>query len=123
MVWACPSDSTRPAAAATGQGVQAFGLVGGRPATDRFVADAQEFGEFELRVSQFESAQGAQPEDLDRFVREAACVGQFDGHGRPPTRVVAEKHLNRFEHFSCLGNMLTFIRINVMESLVFRVFL
>ncbi len=74
-----------PAGAAAGQGVQAVGGVGGPPAADGLVADAQEVGEFHLGVAQFDAPQGAQAQHLEGFIGQLAGVGQLDGHDRPPS--------------------------------------
>ena len=73
-----------PAGAAAGQGRQAVGGVGRPPAADGFVADAQQVGEFDLGVAQFDAPQGAQAQHLKGFIGQLAGVGQLDGHVPPP---------------------------------------
>ena len=75
----------RPAGAAAGQGRQAVGEVGRPPAADGLVADAQQFGEFQLGVAQLDPPQGAQAQHLEGFIGQLAGVWQLDGHDRPPS--------------------------------------
>jgi hypothetical protein len=65
----------RTAGAAAGEGRQAVGEVGGPPAADRLVADAEEFGELQLGVAQLDAPQGAQPQRLEGVIRQLASVG------------------------------------------------
>ncbi len=48
----------RPAGAPAGQGVQAFGVIGGIPAGDGFAADAEEFGEIGFGIAKLQAMQG-----------------------------------------------------------------
>jgi hypothetical protein len=64
----------RPAAALAGQGAQALRGVGRPPTADGFVADSQEVGEVQFRVTQFDTSQGAQAQDLKGFIGQLASV-------------------------------------------------
>ncbi len=92
MRWACWSERERPEPsglprAAAGQGGQALGGVGGPPAADGFVADAQQVSEFHLGVAQFDAAQGTQAQHLKGFIGQMAGVWQLDGHDGSPSWV------------------------------------
>ncbi len=63
-----------------GQRSQALGGVGGPPAADGFVADAQQVSEVHLGVAQFDATQGAQAQHLKGFIGQLAGVGQLDWH-------------------------------------------
>jgi hypothetical protein len=64
----------RPAGAAAGQRRQAVSGVGGPPAADGLVANAQQVSEVQLGVAQLEAAQGAQAQHLKCFIGKMAGI-------------------------------------------------
>ena len=76
-----PPRAEGPAGAAAGEVVEAVGLVGGPPAADGLVTDAQQVGEFDLGIAEFDAAEAAHAKDLKGVVGELAGVRQLDRHG------------------------------------------
>ena len=53
-------------------------VLSGPPAADALMANPQEFGEFNLRVAEFDAAQGAKAEDLEGFIGQMTSVRQIN---------------------------------------------
>jgi hypothetical protein len=81
------SRAQRSATALAGQSVQSVGGVGAVPAADGFMSDSQKFGKVHFGVTQFDATQGAQPQNLKRFIGQLASVRQFDSHDESPSKV------------------------------------
>jgi hypothetical protein len=69
------SGSEGPTGPPAGEGVDAIAAIGRPPSADGLVANAQEFGEFDFGVSEFEAAEGAEAEQLKGVIGEFTGVG------------------------------------------------
>ena len=95
----------RPAGAPSRQGLEPLGLISGPPPANGFGAHAQQVGEFDFQVAEFDPAQGAKAEQLQGLIGQLTGVWQLDRHGSPPLQGDAvDTSIVSDEQLSCRGN-------------------